>query len=196
VTANGKFHEALLTTDEDRIFETLVSRRRNRRALAKGEVRRDLGQFVIEIAGINLRALTPESIAELQSAKEFNVFQHTLRRAASTVEEGAHPEEYRDQLKAEAEDIVDAWHGAVRAARGDLGQLISESVGVGIETGFELMNATNTVELVAKGLIGVYKVVDKNANYVRSKRDSSQHYLSQVQRAETARLRLQFPLGL
>jgi hypothetical protein len=57
VTADGKYHEALATTDEEDNFDTLLRQRKLQKLAADSEARRDLGQLVIAVARINLKAL-------------------------------------------------------------------------------------------------------------------------------------------
>ena len=83
VTADGKYHEALLATDEDDIFDALLRQRRLQKLTADSEARRDLGQLVIALAGINLKALPPDRIPELQASKRFAAFGNLLRRSAT-----------------------------------------------------------------------------------------------------------------
>ena len=59
VTADGKYQEDLLTPDKDDIFDTLIRQRKSQKPTADSEARRDLGQLVIALAGINLKALPP-----------------------------------------------------------------------------------------------------------------------------------------
>jgi hypothetical protein len=55
--------------------------------------------------GVNYQALRPEEIPELQSSNNFRKFQQLIRSAARNVECDVEPEEYRQQLKAEAEEL-------------------------------------------------------------------------------------------
>ncbi len=107
VTADGKYHEALLTTDEADIFDTLLRQRRSQKLTADSEARRDLGQLVIALAGINLKALRPDRLPELQSSKKFAAFGNLLRKSASTIDKDTDEATYNRQLEAQAEEIVD-----------------------------------------------------------------------------------------
>jgi hypothetical protein len=65
VTPSKAFHEALLTTEEDKIFDALLSHETQTTITAEAR-RYDLAQLVI-VLGINLHALRPEDIPQLQS---------------------------------------------------------------------------------------------------------------------------------
>ena len=66
VPADGEFHEALLGTDKDDIFEALLAGRKPDAKISRPETKRDLGQLAITLAGVNFEALRPEDIPEGQ----------------------------------------------------------------------------------------------------------------------------------
>jgi hypothetical protein len=72
--------------------------------------------------GVNYQALRPEEIPELRSSSNFRKFQQLIRSAARNVECDVGPEEYGQQLKAEAEEIIQAWHDS----KNDLSQGLKE----------------------------------------------------------------------
>jgi hypothetical protein len=195
VTADGKYHEALLTTDEDDIFDALLRQRRLQKLTADSEARRDLGQLVIAFAGINLKALPPDRIPELQASKRFAAFGNLLRRSASTIDKNTDEATYNRELKAEAEEIVDAWRDAVNETSKDLREAVFESVVLGSEVVKTLVKGPEVYELIAVGGLGLWRVGDKVKRYVE-RRQKSNHFLSQISNAESEVLRLQFPLGL
>jgi hypothetical protein len=195
VTADGMYHEALLTTDEDDIFDALLRQRTSQKLAVDSEARRDLGQLVIALAGINLKALPPDRIPELQASKKFNAFGNLLRRSASSVDKKTDEANYHRQLEAEAEEIVDAWRDAINEASKDLREAVFESVVLGSEVVKTLVMGPNVYELAVVGGLGMWRVTDKVHRYME-RRQKSQHFLTQIRNAESEILRLQFPLGI
>jgi hypothetical protein len=80
VTRDGEYHEALLATKEDAIFETLLHEYTNGRTTTIAQTRQELGQLVITMSGVNFNALLPERIPELQASP------HSTRFNDSSVE--------------------------------------------------------------------------------------------------------------
>jgi hypothetical protein len=91
VTADGAFHEALLATSEEDVFDA-VRRGTGRLPGTRAQARHDLIQRVIILSGVNFAALRPEDIPELQSSKHFQGFQRILRHATTTIDLDTHPE--------------------------------------------------------------------------------------------------------
>jgi hypothetical protein len=89
VTADGKYHEALLATDEDALFDTLINGRRARAEVTNTQAHHDLGQAVITLTGVNYRALLPVRIAELQESVHFRSFQRLLRAHTKNIDRAA-----------------------------------------------------------------------------------------------------------
>ena len=81
VTDSGEYHEALLASDEEIIIDALLS---DAKSLTAGVLDRQqaLGELVFALSGINLKAIRPEHIPDLQSTPGFHDFQDALRRAA------------------------------------------------------------------------------------------------------------------
>jgi hypothetical protein len=194
VTADGKFHEALLTTREGDVFETLLHPE-GTFSPAANETRRDLGQLVIALAGVNLQALSVDRIPELQQSEKFRAFRETLRESASTIDNDVSEEVYREQLDFEAEKIVDAWRDAVNDTSKDLRKLVFESMALGVEAVKTLVRGPEALELCIVGGLGVWRIKEEARSYLRS-RQKSMNFLSQVHDAQSEVLRLQYPLGL
>jgi hypothetical protein len=194
VTADGKFHEALLTTREEDIFEALLNPQKPL-APAANETRRDLGQLVIALAGVNLKALPVERIPELQGSEKFRVFRETLRESASTIDRDASDDEYNEQLSFEAKKIVDSWRDAVNDTSTDLRKLVLESVALGVEAVRALNKTADAFELCAVGGLGIWRVAEETRKYLRG-RERGMNFLSQIHDAQSEVLRLQYPLGL
>jgi hypothetical protein len=193
VTADGRFHEALVTTREEDVFETLLHPQ-DPLAPTANETRRELGQLVIALAGVNLKALPVERIPELQGSKKFKVFRETLRESASTIDRDASDEEYSEQLTLKAKKIVDSWRDAVNDTNTDLRKLVLQGLAFGAEAVKALNKTPSAFELCAAGGIGIWRVYEETRKYRRSQ--SRMNFLSQVQDAQSEVLRLQYPLGL
>jgi hypothetical protein len=114
VTPSRQFHERLLTTDEDAVFDALLAKEGGSRIPA-AQAKRDLGHLVVVLSGVNFRALRPEALTELHASSHFHTFQKLLRSAAETVERGEGGEQYRESLERRAEEI--GMPGAERAER-------------------------------------------------------------------------------
>ena len=93
VTADGDYHEALLATKEEAIFETILNDSIGGETATKAQTRHELGQLVITLSGVKFDALLPDRIPELQASPHFQSFQRLLRTAASTIDES---EDYRE----------------------------------------------------------------------------------------------------
>lgn len=195
VTADGRYHEALLTTNEDEIFDVLLAKPRTRELMPAPQARHDLGQLVIAFAGVNLSALRPERIPELQASKKFSIFRNTLRTSASTIDKGADRAEYERQLRDEAERIVDAWRDAVNDINRDLREAVFEAVALSAETVKTLVKGPEWFEIAVIGGLGLWRLGGRIQQFAEHRGDGH-HFLSQIRRAESKVLLLQYPLGL
>jgi len=195
VTASGKYHEALLTTEEGDIFGALLRQHKTQKGTADTEARRDLGQLVIALAGIKLKALPPDRIPELQASQKFALFGHLLRKSASTIDKNTDEATYHRQLKAEANDIVDAWRDAINETSKGLRETVFESVVFTSEAVKALVKGPEVSDLIIVGGFGLWRVRDKVKRYIEN-RQRSNHFLSEIKGAESEILQLQFPLGL
>jgi hypothetical protein len=133
VTADGEYHEALLATKEDAAFETLLRGRTNDETTTPAQTRQELGQLVITMSGVNLNALLPERIPELQASPHFHAFQRLLRTSASTVDGDVDHREYQSQLRQEADHIVTEWQETKQDVSKDLREVLFEGVALGAE---------------------------------------------------------------
>lgn len=149
---------------------------------------------MIVLAGINLKALPPERVPEVQASKKFTAFGNLLRRSASTVDKKTDKARFDRQLKAEAEEIVDAWRDAMNEASKDLREIVFESAALGSEVVRTLVKGPEVHELAVIGGFGLWRVADKTQRYVE-RRQKSHHFLSQIRNSESEILRLQYPLG-
>lgn len=194
VTADGRFHETLVTTREEDVFETLLNPK-TAIAPTTTETRRDLGKLVIVLAGINLNALPAERIPELQGSDKFRVFRQTLRQSANAIDQGLSDEDYNEQLRYEAEKIVDSWRDAVRDTTPDLRRLVLENAAFGLEAVRALSKPPGAWEMCAIAGLGIWRIAEETQKYLRG-RTKAMNFLSQVEEAQSEVLRLQYPLGL
>ena len=200
VTPSTEFHEALLTTKESEIFDTLLSSDEPKPVPTIAQVGHDLGQLVITLTGINFESLQPEHIPELQSSKHFHKFQRLIRSNAHFVDREGDPEGYRERLLSEANEIIDAWHEIKGDLSKDLRDALFESTLIFSAEALKALKAqagTDTTGLVAAGGIAIGLLMIKGLRLAEKRRRGSPHqYLTQVMQAESEVLRLTFPLGL
>jgi hypothetical protein len=194
VTDTGKYHEALLATDEAHIFDALTGARPS--APTAAQRRRDVGEMVIALAGVNLRALRPDHFAELHESKGFRAFQRVLRASAHAIDRNVAKEEYEQQLRDEAEAIVDAWHQARREFRSEIRKVLYEQGAANLarEGLSHWLGAATNLKLAAG--IAVAVITARAAWSVRKLRPHRQHFLTQVHRRQDKKMRLMFPLGI
>lgn len=196
VTADGDFHEALLATKEDNVFDVLLSDGTNDTAPTRPQARQDLAQRVIFLTGINYEALQPESIPELQASPQFQSFQRILRAAASTIDTDVDTEAYKTQLEEEAKQIITAWHDIKDVlSKGIREALFDAALTAGAETLKALSKLPDNATLYTAGGLLVYRLTTKGLQLARN-RTSPYQYLSQVVAAQNPALRLMLPLGL
>ena len=195
VTPSAQFHETLLATKEDAIFDTLLTTEKSRLIPATAQTRHDLGQLVISLTGINYEALRPEDIPELQASKNFRKFQRLIRTVAQKIDRDEDPKAYRAQLETEAREIIDTWH----ETKSDLGSSIRDVLFQGSLTTAALkmlIQGNGITDLVVGGLVAIGLLISK-----RHPREKQQHvapyqYLTEVIKEQRESLRMTFPLGL
>lgn len=197
VTPSEEFHETLLATRERDVFETVLAQDHPKRVVTASQVRRDLGQLVITLSGVNFQALRPEDIPELQTSKSFRKFQRLVRDKARSVGRDDNPDAYRRQLIDEAQEIIDAWQdirGEVRSGLQDT--LFEQGLVLSSETLKGLFLGFGAADLLSAGGVGIGLLIRKAFAAARERRRGSYRYLTQVDRAQSPILRLTFPLGL
>ena len=196
VTADGKYHEALLATEEDALFEALLNGGRAQVEPTSVQARNDLGQRVITMTGVNYRALLPISIAELQASPHFRTFQRLLRTSASSVDHNADPQEYDRQLQEEANQIISAWHDTKHDVSKELGKaLFDEAITMSGEALKALTIEPNTKALAIAGGLAICKIAAATWRATR-KRQQTYAFLTEVVKAQHQVLRLMYPLAL
>lgn len=198
VTADGEFHEALLGTDEDGIFDSLLAGRQPNTRPSRSDARRDLAQLVITLTGVNFEALRPEDIPELQSSKKFREFQRLLRSSAQFVDEDLNGDEYRAHLEEEAQHIVSAW----RETEGDLSRALRDVLFVvGLKASSDVLSGLAEgsdvkQKLYAAGGMAVALLVREAMKVRRRSQTDPYQYLTEIVQAQHEQLRLTLPLGI
>jgi hypothetical protein len=201
VTDSTDFHEKLLTTSQDEVFERILqtSADASDAAVTKRQARRDLGQMIITLAGINFEALQPEDIPELQETKAFEEFRNLIRVKSQTIDGEAEPDEYKDQITREAKEIVDAWNGAKSGVRQGLRDvLFAQGLGHSADAlrkyvSHQAWDGGGAV--IATG-IAVGCLAFKEWHKRRQLQNSPYQYLTKITEAEDRFLQMVFPLGL
>lgn len=198
VTPSTEYHETLLATKEDEIFDTLLGAEMPQPTLTKSQARHDLAQFVITMTGINYEALRPDDIPELQASKHFRNFQQLVRAKAPTFDHDDDAEDYEEQLEYKAEGIIDAWHETKNDLSGTLKDALFEQ---GLVLSGEALKAqikgADISDLVIAGGIAIALLLRKGLRF----REAQQHgnpyqYLTQIEQAQSEFLRMTCPLGL
>jgi hypothetical protein len=192
VTPSAEFHETLLAVEEKDIFDALLNGDKPEQIPRTAQVRNDLAQLVVSLTGINYEALQPEDIPEIQSSDNFRKFQNLVRVTARKIEADGDPEAYREQLKNEAEEIIQAWHDS----RNDLSQRLRDVL-FGEAVPFEalkmLFKKPDAGDLLA---IGAYVVLRLFINGPWLRKEGPYQYLTEIAQAENEYVRMTFPLGL
>ncbi len=198
VTPSAEFHEALLSTKEDAVFGTLLSADEPRPVPTSSQASHDLGQLVIALTGINYQTLQPEDIPELQASKHFRRFQHLIQTTARSIDRDDDPRGYRQQLRTEAREIIDAWNEAKSGLSRDLKEMLFESAlilsGEGLRA---LIKGPAVSALAVSGGVAIGLLISKG-QHLRERHDraSPYQYLTEVTQAQNEILRMTFPLGL
>lgn len=198
VTPSADVHDTLLATNEEGVFEALMSNNPPPSKRSLWQASRDLGQLVITLSGVNLRALRAEDIPELQASKHLRRFQRLIRTRTQNISEEEEPEAYREKLRLQAEEIIDSWADARSDLRGGFKELFLEpALVMSGEALKEIAQRSGVTELLIAGGVSVGLLLMKGLRFreVR-KRGNALQYLTEIKRAENEVLRLTFPLGL
>jgi hypothetical protein len=199
VTPSNSFHETLLATKEDEIFDALLWAGDAAPPPTATQARFDLGQMVITLAGINYEALRPEDIPELQASQNFQNFQRLIRTKAPSIASDDDPEAYKAQLSCEAQEIIDAWRATQAGLTGALKDALFEQ-GLAITAGtLKTVIAGAGVQMTDLAIAGGIAVGLRMLRGVRAMK-KQQHcphqYLTEIVRSENKFLRMTFPLGI
>jgi hypothetical protein len=198
VTPSAEFHEALLATRENEVFNTLLSIKEQKAIPTLAQVRHDLGQIVITMTGINYEALRPEDICELQYSKHFQTFQHLLRSSGRNVDLGDDPQDYEEGLKREAAAIIAAWHQTKSDISGGLKDILFET---GLTMSGEalkvLIKGPEITDLAVAGGVAIALLLSRGGRFREKQVQANPYqYLTEITKAQNEALRLTFPLGL
>jgi hypothetical protein len=148
------------------------------------------------LGGINLQALRPEHIPQLQTTPGFQEFQTSLRRAAAAVDPRSSPKSYREQLHREAATIVEAWRDTQLSLVHELRSILATQVEAVAPTLITALLVNAGVSPVTVGVgVGVGLVTHAVKMGQRALKGRNQ-FLSQIEGRQDASLRFQFPLGL
>ena len=123
------------------------------------------------------------------------MFQNILRASTGRIDRDTDPDEYDRQLQEEAEQIVSAWRDASNDLRKSLREALFEGVALAAETVKTLVKGPEVFELVIVGGLGLWNLKSKIGQFAESRR-KGHHFLSQIHRAESDVLQIQYPLGL
>jgi hypothetical protein len=194
VTPSKTFHETLLTTEEDKIFDALLSHE-NHTPITAETRRYDLAQLVI-VLGINLHALRPEDIPQLQASAHLQAFQQLIRTTAMSIPRYGHVEDYADTLKGKAEEIVNAWHKTQADLPGTLRKLfVAGLFGGSAEAIRQLLGIQfDVAKLLIEAGVGIFAYMGTQA--IDHPDTAPYQYLTQLQQAENPIIRGTFPLGI
>jgi hypothetical protein len=195
VTDSGEYHEALLTGDEGSIIDALLH---DVPSHAAGALDRQqaLGELVFALSGINLKALRPEHIPELQSTPGFQEFQDSLRRAAAAVDPLSSPKSHQEQMQREAATIVKAWRDTQVSLASELKSVLPEQAKGIAPTLITAMLTGVGANPVTVGVgVGV-GLFTHGVKIGRRALTSRNQFLSRVEGKQDELLRFQFPLGL
>lgn len=191
VTPSRRFHETLLATEEEDVFERLLTGKRARRVPLQ-QARHDLGELVIAL-GTNLQALPAEAIPDLQQSDRFIAFQKLIRQTAAVVNREGDSRDYRRELEQEAHDLIDAWRDSKRTFSRGVRQSVFEQ---GARTAV-LAKVAATGHAVAAGAgLSIFLVAQKVRQLRKTHGGDPLHYLTQVRAATDKGMLLRFPLGL
>ena len=198
VTPSTKYHDMLLASKEEDIFEKLLVLDEPESTLSTAQVRHDLGQLVIKLTGINYQALRPEDIPELQVSKHFRKFQHLIRTRAQVIDRNDDAEAYEALLKTEAQEIIDAWQDTKNDLGGVLKKALFDQALVLSGTVLKTHTAPGLRDLFVAGGVAISRLlIEKGLRFREdNKRGSPHRYLTEIVRAQNEFLRMTSPLGL
>jgi hypothetical protein len=198
VTPSTEFHEALLTTEVDAIFDMLLTTKGPRLKQTTSQASRDLGQLVITLSGVNFRALQPQAIPELQSSPHFGIFQNLIKTKAKTFELNGDPGDYKTQLTLEANEIITAWHEAKQDLGNELKNVLFDtSMVLGGAALKSMIKGGDVTDLAVEGGVAVALLTRKGLQLSKKRKHGRPtQYLTEVVEKQSEALQMTFPLGL
>jgi len=197
VTPDGEFHEAVLTTKENEIFEKILSGDESGVTATVAQAGHDLSQLVITLTGVNYKALQPEHIPELQSSKHFQKYQRLIANRATCVDLENDVKGYRQSLENQANEIIETWQEIKSDLSKDVRDALFESGLIFSVEALKALHGADIGGLKAAGGIAIGLLVIKGLRIrERRKTGSPHHFLTEIISAENDVLRMTFPLGL
>ena len=196
ITDSGEFHEALLGTSEDEVFAALLARGPKYDSAASDQARRDLGQAVITLTGVNFRAVRPESIPDLQASQHFKKFQQLIRTRVQAIDVQKQ-DMYGIQLRAAAEEIIQSWQEARGYAWKEVKTtLLQQAPATATEAVRVYMHSLGATDIFAVAGIGIGLLKAGSRLLKKDSKPDPYRYLTQLVASQDNFLRLSFPLGL
>jgi hypothetical protein len=201
VTDNATTHETLISTDQDQILDGLLGGS-IAPSINEATTANELGQLVISMSGVNLKALRPVDIVELKEEKQdFCRFRALLLEKAAELGNIPDATERCERLRPVAEEIVQAWHDYRRALPKRLAQLLFDASKVKVPdvVATALANVTTTAAAGAAAGFAVclltYGGMRVYGDY-RQRSTSPYRWLSRITAAQDPDTLLACPLGL
>jgi hypothetical protein len=198
VTPSSDFHDTLLATKQEGIFDALLnpSREVPHKSVQK---RSDLAQLVITLAGVNYQALRAEDIPALQASKHLAGFQGIIRRTAQSIDPSLDAEDYKETLEDAAREIIQAWSDTKQNATSAIRKTLSTSAyaasGSALNTYLTHANVKHAAIGAGVG-IGI-RFVETTVDLLKNWRKPRPYqYLTELVEAQDEVLRLTFPMGL
>ena len=198
VTPSARWHETLLAFNENEIFERLLAKDKPTPSISASQARHDLAQYVITMTGINYEALRPEIIPELQESKNFQKFQQLIRVKSPSIDREDDVDAYEEQLKIEAQEIINSWQETKNDISGDLKDaLFEQALVLSGEALKAYVTGPDVSSLVIAGGMAVTLVVRKGIRIrQKQKLGNPYQYLTEIEHAQDQFLSMTSPLGL
>jgi hypothetical protein len=196
VTPSTDFHEALLATRDDAIFEALLTDK-PMIIPTSAQASHDLGELVIAMTGINFQALAPEDIPELQESEHFRKFQRLIRANAQRIQREDDIEDYRARLQSEGEEIIDAWNETKSdVSKGIKDALYDSALPLTGEALKVLIKGPDFYTLAIAGTVAIALLTRRIPGLIKKAQAGPHQYLTEVIKAQNEMLRITYPLGL
>ncbi|MFN0172485.1 MAG: hypothetical protein ACKV22_39280 [Bryobacteraceae bacterium] len=201
VTDQTATHETVISSNQDEIFDRLLGAFVHPGANQQTTTN-ELGQLVIGMTGLNLQALQPADIIELQEQKQdFRSFRKLLLEKGAEV--GAIPDasERHERLQPIAAEIIQAWHDYQRALPKRLARVLFDASNIKVPEVLATAFANATTTLVAGVTAGLavgmlaYSGLRLYDDY-QQRSKSPYRWLSRVTSAQQPAALLACPIGL
>lgn len=201
VTDQTATHETVISSSQEQIFERLLGSAAPPSPTQQATAN-ELGQLVIGMTGLNLQAIQPADIIELQAEKQdFRNFRRLLLERATEIGNIPDARERRDRLQPVAEEIIQAWHDYRRALPKRIANVLFDVSNVKVPEVLTSAFAHATTALVAGTTAGLvvgmlaYSGLRIYDDY-KKRRESPHRWLSCIVSAQNPAALLACPLGL